>query len=555
MTITLKPHQSKVVKYMKQSGQRGIILFHGLGSGKTITSIALAESFGKNVVVVVPASMRTQWDEELGNMKVDKKKYKVMSYEGFLKDSSKIPSIKDKVIIVDEAHRIRTSTGKIASTAVKVLQQAHKVILLTGTPMVNSPVDMSPLVNAVEGTNVLPVDDKQFNDKFYMTSSMKSVSTGNLCKQHSLACSQSGKKHKMEMCKYHYVMWAIGRQSPPGTSKSLKKDDLDGKSSVADWKVYSKKRIQDTRSVAKLVELKPDTAEYAKYVKHVVSYYKPKQSIQDFPKVKTQIIKVPMSETQNKHYVAAQKKVNSSDMELLTKGVEVTRKTASFNAFLNATRQISNTYKGETNTPKLNKVIEFLKKNPKPAIVYSNWIENGIEPLAKMLDAEKISSLKFTGGMTDAKKQTVVENYNDGQIDVLLLSSSGGEGLDLKKTRQIHILEPHWNDAKISQVIGRGIRYKSHEDLPVDKRKVTVVHWISTPLSKVVGTDEYLYQLSEKKLNEMKAFQDTAIKLSIEGGKGLKSVKGGTRKKNKKRGGTRKKYDSNDLTMLRIQFM
>jgi len=27
----------------------------------------------------------------------------------------------------------------------------------------------------------------------------------------------------------------------------------------------------------------------------------------------------------------------------------------------------------------------------------------------------------------------------------------------------IHILEPHWNKNKIEQVIGRGIRYKSHK--------------------------------------------------------------------------------------------
>ena len=550
MTIILKPHQSRVLKYMKKSGQRGIILYHGLGSGKTITSIALAQSFGNNVIVVVPASMRSQWDIELTNMNVDKKKYNVMSYEGFLKDANKIPAIKNKTIIVDEAHRIRTSTGKIASVVVKVLQEANKVILLTGTPMVNSPVDMSQLVNAVKGTNVLPVDDKKFNDKFYMTSSMKNVSSNNLCKQSSIACSQSGSKYKMNLCKYHYVMWAIGRQSPPGTAKTLKKKDLEGKSSVAEWKVYSKKRIQNARSVANLVELKPNTKAYAEHIDHVVSYYKPKQSIKDFPKVKTLTIKVAMSNEQNTKYQAAEKKVNSSDIHLLKRGIEVTRKTASFNAFLNVTRQISNTYNGKTNTPKLKKVIEFIKKNPKPAIVYSNWIQNGIEPLAKMLDEAKISSLKFIGGMSDAKKQTVVENYNDGEIDVLLLSSSGGEGLDLKKTRQIHILEPHWNDAKISQVIGRGIRYKSHEDLPISKRQVKVVHWISTPLGKDKGTDEYLYELSEKKLMDMQAFLDTAVKYSIESGRNIK-----TRKFKKGGDGRTRKNNRWDSTITRLLTM
>ena len=187
------------------------------------------------------------------------------------------------------------------------------------------------------------------------------------------------------------------------------------------------------------------------------------------------------------------------------------------NAFLNATRQISNTWNGLENTPKLKRILNSIISKPKPAIVYSNWIGNGIEPLASMFDKKNIVYLKFTGGMSDTKKMKVVKDYNEGKIDVLLLSSSGGEGLDLKNTRQIHIMEPHWNEAKLSQVIGRGIRYKSHETLPLAQRQVTVFHWISTPLgTKDIGTDEYLYQIAEKKINEMKLFLETSIKYSVE---------------------------------------
>ena len=64
MLIKFKPHQKKVIEYMKKTGQRGIILYHGLGSGKTITSIGIAETMDNKVIVIVPASMRTQWDEE-----------------------------------------------------------------------------------------------------------------------------------------------------------------------------------------------------------------------------------------------------------------------------------------------------------------------------------------------------------------------------------------------------------------------------------------------------------------------------------------------------------
>ena len=121
-----------------------------------------------------------------------------------------------------------------------------------------------------------------------------------------------------------------------------------------------------------------------------------------------------MSLEQNKIYKKAQKGVNIEDLNLLKSGIEVTRKSSSMNAFLNATRQISNTWNGTENTPKLNKVLATLIKEPKPALVYSNWIGNGLKPLANMLEKKNIKYLEFTGGMSDIKK--VVTDYNQGKI-------------------------------------------------------------------------------------------------------------------------------------------
>ena len=123
----------------------------------------------------------------------------------------------------------------------------------------------------------------------------------------------------------------------------------------------------------------------------------------------------------------------------------------------------------------------------------------------------------------------------------MLLSSSGGEGLDLKNTRQIHIMEPHWNTSKIDQVIGRGIRYKSHESLPVAKRNVTVYYWISLPHQdhRQLGADEYLYQLSEKKEEEKQEFLIAVIKQSIEKSKAKTKAKAKAKVKAKAK--TRKK--------------
>ena len=57
---------------------------------------------------------------------------------------------------------------------------------------------------------------------------------------------------------------------------------------------------------------------------------------------------------------------------------------------------------------------------------------------------------------------------------VLLTTSSGSEGINLKFVRQVHILEPYWNRVRIDQVIGRARRIESHILLPPDQQNVAV---------------------------------------------------------------------------------
>ena len=64
-------HQKLVRDYMNlYTPYRGILLFHGLGAGKTCGSIAIAEGGMKNdkkVFVLTPASLKTNYFEELKN--------------------------------------------------------------------------------------------------------------------------------------------------------------------------------------------------------------------------------------------------------------------------------------------------------------------------------------------------------------------------------------------------------------------------------------------------------------------------------------------------------
>ena len=61
-------HQKIVRDYISTySPYRGVLLFHGLGSGKTCSSVAIAEGLksDKQIIVMTPASLRTNYIEEL----------------------------------------------------------------------------------------------------------------------------------------------------------------------------------------------------------------------------------------------------------------------------------------------------------------------------------------------------------------------------------------------------------------------------------------------------------------------------------------------------------
>ncbi len=118
----------------------------------------------------------------------------------------------------------------------------------------------------------------------------------------------------------------------------------------------------------------------------------------------------------------------------------------------------------------------------------------------------------------------IAKNNNMGEvIKVFMITSSGSEGINLRNTRYVHIMEPYWHPVRLEQVIGRARRICSHKALPVALQTVEVFVYLMTftpeqmksddaielkrkDLSKAVPhvpmtSDQYLYEISEIKAN------------------------------------------------------
>mgnify|MGYP001180283377 CR=1 FL=1 len=87
--------------------------------------------------------------------------------------------------------------------------------------------------------------------------------------------------------------------------------------------------------------------------------------------------------------------------------------------------------------------------------------------------------------------KAINQNNNLGEIiKILMITSSGSEGITLKNTRFVHLIEPYWHPVRTDQVIGRARRICSHKDLPEALRTVEVYVYLMTFTEKQIMGDK-----------------------------------------------------------------
>ena len=443
--VEINEQQKRIAESIQNPNRKGMLLYWNLGSGKTIGAINAANKLQAQSSVVVPASLKENFKKELRKMRTSGDNYDIKSYEKFVQNPE---SSKNDLLVVDEAHRIRDPKTQRSRAITQAASRFNKTLLLTGTPIVNKPFDVVSLVNTAAGETRLPTTEKEFNKTFIS----KTIDYPGF---------------------FNYIF----RGKRPTVKYDIKNKDL------------FRKRTND-----------------------VVDYYN-STNPKDYPSREDVRVRVPMSEQQSQLYKFYERKLPSDLRKKIETSMPPTKQDITrLNSFLSATRQLSNTTEAfssfKESNPKIDKITTLIEAEPGPSVVYSNYLDSGLYSLANRLDSKKIPYGLYTGKLNSTKKNDLVKTYNSGKIRALLISSSGGEGLDLKNTGAVHIMEPHWNDPKIEQVIGRAIRYKSHEGSK--NKNVRVYKYISQlPEKDKVTTDEYLYNLSDQK----KALNDKFLEL------------------------------------------
>jgi hypothetical protein len=476
-TVELQPHQQGLDDRVREHGPQHMLLYHALGSGKSLSAIAMAERLGEPYSVVAPASLRKNYEGEYRKFTDGKLPLDVKSYTAIAKGDAPAHL---GTLIADESQNLVNDESQRSRAFRDLAARAKQVVLLSGTPIVNRPADLAAPLSILSGKEVTP---KAFNARYV-------------------------EKTTRYPSLFHR---ALGLRGEPGI-------DVKNRSELA-----------------------------AKLRGHV-DYHDPGKPTVP---VKHEDVPVEMSELQRRLYRGFLEKLPWHLKWKLKHDVGMTdQELKRFLPFLTGPRQVSlsaypflkdkDPQRAFDTSPKLQEAVKRLESHlgsdpKKRALVFSNFIDAGLTPYAHALGQRNIPHGVFHGGLTDAERQKLVADFNSGKLRSALLGPSGMSGLNLKGVTLTQLLDDHWNTVRPTQAVGRGLRYGSHEHLPVELQNMEVQRFRSRlPAGTLDGllssigfdrthkqhaVDDYLVSLRSKKERDNQQFLDVLKEVGTEGKK------------------------------------
>lgn len=205
-------------------------------------------------------------------------------------------------------------------------------------------------------------------------------------------------------------------------------------------------------------------------------------------------------------------------------------------------------------SPKIHKIIEVIAKSieqqqPGIIMVYSRFIGSGAYPICVALEeagfnrygkdinfirAKKAESNEYIllsnrraedpSDLFKTSNEELISKINsetEHRVKVIVCTDIVKEGVDFKNIRQIHILEPWYNESKLTQIIGRGARMCSHITSIEQQRNVTIFKHCCISKAKKNGKlmesfDYYTYKKSQQNLNKIKEIEKILQSNSID---------------------------------------
>jgi len=547
-------HQIIMARFLSSyTPYNGILVMHEPGTGKTCASVAVIEkirseksSFRGALILMKGKNLIENYKKELvekctdgkykvkdnedkedkvgydnpGNLTANKLRrrinkklaefYQFQTFETFSKQLSKmsdediIKNYSNIIIVIDEAHHLRivNDKGRVDESLKGQYNNIHrllhlvkntKTILMTGTPMIDSPSEIASLMNLILGMDKQLPTGKEFEEEYMIQKN------GNLV-------INPKKEADLKNILHGKVSFLRSMQSSVKREFIGKKLDLQYFNQFAlDIKPFQKKHYIDA--------LQRDRDGKGIYINSreasLFVYPDGKYGSEGF-----------------KEYTMAVK-----DRE--TNKVRISLKDDKMRA----------PYKGKTLAEKLEilstysikyaSCIKLLLESEGSHFVYMDFVQgSGAIIFAELLKEFGFSNFK-TGGkgpkfaLLTSKTSSDINNairrfnedsnVNGDKIKVIIGTKIISEGFTLKNVRHVHILTPHWNFSETDQAIARAFRLFSHNKLLESYPDIVVKIYLYTMIIEqdddlensetFLSIDRYMYKFCEDKDISIKSIE------------------------------------------------
>jgi SNF2 family DNA or RNA helicase len=448
--VSTYEHQVATAKMVIEQLNGRALLADEVGLGKTIEAGLILKEYllrgmVKKVLILTPASLITQWQQEL-KTKFDlsfKNHLEIGDWEESdlviasldtaksTKNQSTVQNIKYDLLIVDEAHKLKNKKTKNWKFVNSI--QAKYLLMLTATPIQNDLIELFNLISILRPGHLSTM--QKFKDEF-------------LAERDKRLPKNSAKLRKM----LSEIMIRHRR---------------------ADTLIKFPQRFVHTHSI----ELNPDEAELYK-------------ELTEF--IRKRYFTLPTHKNPrgiNRLTLILLQKLMGSSTHALAKALEKMIASNYYkDDFDQSLQKLLDMAKNVGPSKKAQVLLEIIKNVKDDKVIIFTQFRGTQDFLVKQLRKEGYSVAVFNGQLSQVEKDRCIEDFRNKK-QILVSTESGGEGRNLQFCKMLVNYDLPWNPMRIEQRIGRIHRLGQTDD----------VHIIN--LSAKDTIESYVIELLDRKIN------------------------------------------------------
>lgn len=442
-------HQVQTAKMVIEKLNGRALLADEVGLGKTIEAGLVLKEYllrgmAKKVLILTPASLITQWQQEL-KTKFDlsfKNHLEINDWEDSdlviasldtaksSKNQSTVQKIKYDLVIVDEAHKLKNRKTKNWNFVNSI--NTKYLLMLTATPIQNDMIELFNLIAILKPGHLSTV--QKFKDEFLATRDKRLPKNSVRLRE---MLSEIMIRHRR-----------------------------------ADTLIKFPQRFVHTHSI----ELNPDEAELYR-------------ELTDF--IRKRYFTLPTHKNPrgiNRLTLILLQKLMGSSTHALAKALDKMIASNFYkDDFDNSLKKLLDMARGVKHSKKGQVLMEIVRSLNEKVIIFTQFRATQ-DYLVKMLRDDGYSVAVFNGQMSQVDKDKCIESFRN-EKQILVSTESGGEGRNLQFCKVLVNFDLPWNPMRIEQRIGRIHRLGQNED----------VHIIN--LSAKDTIESYVLELLDKKIN------------------------------------------------------